>query len=151
MWWLILAANLADFDLIPGLLLGDHALFHRTFSHSISGSVLFALIVYTICSWHGHRNPARITALMFAAYASQLLLDWLSLDPGPVSGIPLFWPFSQEHYMADPVVFLSIERDHLLSPEIIIQNIKAVALETALLAPPAVLLWWWRRNGGSLS
>lgn len=147
LWWLILAANLADLDLIPGLLLGNHNLFHRTYSHSISGALLFAALVYTTCWWLEHRRPVRMTVLMFTAYGSQLLLDWLSYDPGPVSGIPLLLPFSQDHFMADPVLFLNIERDNALSAAVIIHNIKAVLLEVAILGPPALLLWWLNRRG----
>lgn len=146
LWWLILAANLADVDLIPSLLMGDPGMFHRTFSHSIPAALLFALVVYLVCWWRGHRHPVRITMLMFAAYVSQLVLDWLSFDPGPVAGIPLFLPFSQEHYMADPTVFLNTERDGLFSRAVIIHNMKAVLLELLILGPPAALLWWWNRR-----
>lgn len=144
LWWLILAANLADLDLIPSLLMGDHSLFHRTFSHSISAALLFAMIVYTACWWREHRNPARTAFLMFTAYLSQLFLDWLSFDPGPVSGIPLLWPFSDVHYMADPTVFLNIERNDLFSPVVIAQNMSAIFREIIILAPIAALLCWWR-------
>lgn len=146
LWWLILAANLPDFDLIPSLLMGDHSLFHRIFSHSIPAALLFALIVYAACWWRGHQYPIRMTMLMFAAYVSQLLVDWLSFDPGPVAGIPLFFPFSQEHYMASPTLFLNIERNDLFSGAVIIHNIKAVMLELLILGPPAAALWWWRKR-----
>lgn len=143
LWWLILAANIADLDLIPSIFFGDHSLFHRTFSHSITASLLFALIVYAICRWCERHHPGRAALLMFTAYLSQLFVDWLSFDPGPVAGIPLFWPFSEEHYMAAPTVFLNIERDQLFSVPVIIHNIKAAALEVVILGPPTVLLWWW--------
>lgn len=144
LWWLILAANLADFDLIPSLLMGDHSLFHRTFTHSITASLFFAMIVYMACWGRGRRNPAYMAFLMLTAYLSQLLLDWLSLDPGPVSGIPVFWPFSDAHYMADPTVFLNIERNDLFSPAVIAQNTMAVFREIIILAPVTALAWWWR-------
>lgn len=83
---------------------------------------------------------------MFAAYASQLLLDWLSFDPGPVVGIPLFLPFSQEHFMADPTLFLNIERTGLLSGAVILHNVKAALLELLILGPPAALLWLWQKR-----
>jgi membrane-bound metal-dependent hydrolase YbcI (DUF457 family) len=146
LWWLILAANLADFDLLPGMLIGEHSVFHRTFSHSILASLLFAVLVYAICRWQGHPEPRRITLLMFAAYLSQLLLDWLSVDPGPPEGIPLLWPFTHQHFVADPALFLNIERDRLWSHETIVHNLKAALLEIALLGPPAVLAWWWSRR-----
>lgn len=146
LWWLILAANFADFDLVPSLLMGDHSLFHRTLSHSIPAAVLFALLVYAVCWWRGCRAPVRATLLMFAAYTSQLLVDWLSYDPGPVSGLPLLFPFSGEHYMADPTLFLNIERDNLFTAAVIIHNFKAVLLELAVLGPPAAVMWLWRRT-----
>lgn len=141
--WLILAANIADFDLIPSVLMGDHSLYHRTLSHSITGALLFAAIVYAVCRWREHSRPWRMTLLMFTAYLSQLVVDWLSFDTGPPAGIPLFWPFSHEHYIADPTVFLNIERDDMLSAPIILHNVKAVLLEIIVLGPPAALLWWW--------
>jgi inner membrane protein len=144
--WIVLAANLADLDFIPGLLVGEPSLYHRAFSHSIPAALLFAVVVYAVC-WRGrHPQPVRMTVLMFAAYASQLTLDWLSFDPGPVVGIPLFLPFSQEHFMADPTLFLNIERTGLLSGPVILHNIKAVLLELLILGPPAALLWLWQKR-----
>jgi len=145
LWWLILAANLADFDLIPSLLMGDHGLFHRTFSHSISAAVVLAALVYAVCRWRQYHYPLRMTLLISLAYGSQLLVDWLSYDPGPVAGIPLLYPFSHVHYMADPTVFLNIERNDLFSAGVIIHNLKAVLLEFLLLGPLAAGLWLWRR------
>lgn len=143
----IIAANLADLDLIPGLLVGDEALFHRQASHSILGAMAFALVVLVICRWRGHKSSARTTLLLFTAYLSQLLLDWLSLDTGPPAGIPLFWPLSKEHYMADPAVFLNIERSNPFTFPVIMHNAKAVLLEVALLGPIALMTWWWRHRG----
>lgn len=149
LWWLVLAACLPDFDLIPGVLLGDDSLFHRTFSHSIPAAVLFALVVYLICLRRGIRAPVRATLLMAIAYLSHLLVDFVSFDPGPVAGIPLFWPFSYETYMADATVFLKVERNNLWSTAIIIHNIKAVLLEITILGPPAALCWWNGRRRAS--
>lgn len=138
--WIVVAANLADLDLVPSLLMGDDDLFHRTFSHSFSASLLFAAIVLVVC--RDRPDSARFTLLMSTAYLSQLLIDWLSLDPGPESGIPLWWPWSHELYMSNPTLFLNIERDYLWTAPVIIHNLKAVALESLILGPPAVLLWW---------
>lgn len=144
--WIVLAANLADLDFIPGLLIGEPSQFHRAFSHSIPAALLFAVFVYAVCWWGRHRQPVRMTILMFAAYASQLMLDWLSFDPGPVVGIPLLLPFSPEHFMADPTLFLNIERTGLLSGTVILHNIKALLLEMLILGPPAALLWLWQKR-----
>lgn len=143
----ILAANLADLDLVPGLVIGDHALFHRKASHSILGAMVFASIVLVICRWHGHMNSARTTVLLSTVYLSQLLLDWLNLDTGSPAGIPLLWPFSDTHYMADPALFLNIERSNPLTIPVIIHNAKAVLLEVALLGPVTLMAWWWRLRG----
>lgn len=96
------------------------------------------------CIWREHRNPANFTFLMFSAYLSHLMLDWLCFDPGPVSGIPLFWPFSDVHYMANPTVFLNIERNDIFSPAVIAHNLAAAFREFIILAPPTALLWRWR-------
>lgn len=146
LWLLLLAANLPDFDFIPGLLVGDHSLFHRGFSHSIPAALLFALVVYAACRWRRHRHPTRLAVLAFTGYASQLVLDWLSFDPGPVAGIPLFLPFSHEHFMANPTVFLNIERSNLFSSGVIIHNIRAVLLELLILGPPTALWWLWHKR-----
>lgn len=144
--WTLLAANLADLDLVPGLLIGAHALFHRTLSHSLLGAGVFALLVLLVCRWRGTTQPSRTTLLLFAAYLSQILLDWLSLDIGPPRGLPLFWPLSSEHYMADPPVFLNIERSSPFTLPVIIHNTKAVLLEAGLLGPIALMAWWWRHR-----
>lgn len=144
LWWLILAANLADFDLLPGVLIGNHSLFHRTFSHSISAALLVALLAYAAGHWRRQPQPWRMAVLMLVACGSHLLIDWMSFDPGPVAGIPLLLPFSGEHFMAEPSVFLNIERQQWLSGAVIIHNLKAVLLELLILGPPAAALWWWR-------
>lgn len=142
----LLAANLADFDFIPGLLAGDHSLFHRGFSHSIPAALLFALVAFAACCWRRHPLAVRLGVLSFAGYASHLAVDWLTFDPGPVAGIPLLLPFSHEYFMADPTVFLNIERSNALSGAVIIHNFKAVLLELSILGPPALLLWLWNRK-----
>jgi membrane-bound metal-dependent hydrolase YbcI (DUF457 family) len=116
------------------------------FSHSIPAALLLGLLVYAACWWREHQRPVRMTVLMFCAYLSHLLIDWLTLDPGPVSGIPLFHPFSQEHYMASPTLFLNIERTDAFTTAVIIHNLKAFLLEILLLGPPAALLWLWNRR-----
>lgn len=145
--WTILAANLADLDLLPGLLIGEHALFHRTGTHSLLGAIAFASIVLMICRWRGHMDSARTTLLLVTAYLSQLLLDWLSQDTGPPAGIPLLWPYSTTHYIADPAIFLNIERSDPFTLPVIIHNAKAVLLEVALLGPITLMTWWWRHRG----
>jgi len=147
--WTILAANLADLDLIPSLLVGDHALFHRRASHSLLAAVALGGFVLLSCRWRGSPRSTPVALLSFTAYLSQLLLDWLSLDTGPPRGIPLFWPLSNQHYMADPVIFLNIERDNPLSFPIIMHNMKAVLWEILLLGPIAIASWLWRQYGAS--
>ena len=144
-WWLIFAANAADFDLLPGLLLGDESMFHRTFSHSILFAVAFSIAVYLISSRAGHREPQRFAVLMFLAYLSQLLIDWFSYDQSTPQGIMVLWPLTREYYMSEPTVLLNISRTDAFSWPTIVHNLRAVALELVIFGPVTAYLWY--RNG----
>jgi membrane-bound metal-dependent hydrolase YbcI (DUF457 family) len=109
----LLAANLPDFDFIPGYLMGDAARFHWGPSHSIAATILAGLAAGLVCwKWRGpFLRPALIIS---AAWASHILLDLLL---GPVKGAPfgleLFWPFSHRRVMLPWSVFLLYPGDQI--------------------------------------
>lgn len=142
----IIAANLADFDLIPGLLLGDHNMFHRTFSHSLITAFAVSVVSYFIWRRFEPDHAQRVALLIGLALASQVLIDWLSYDPTVPQGIAVFWPFSQEYYMAYYTLFLNIERDYAMTLPVIKHNLKAVALELLILGGPFLWAWWRFRH-----
>jgi len=76
-----------------------------------------------------------------AAYATHLLLDWLSADTLPPYGLQLWWPFSGGWFISGWDLFRQTERRHFLSAASIAKNLLAILQEVAILAPPLVALW----------
>ncbi len=141
-WLVILAANIADFDLLAGLLIGNAEAFHRTISHSLLGT-FFVALVFSACLWvKDETNIPRLYVMIILALTSQLLIDWASYDDSAPRGIPLIWPWSPEHYMSKTQLFLHVRRDHLLTMPVILHNLKAVSREMLILGPVALLGWW---------
>lgn len=88
----------ADLDFVPGLLLGDPARFHHGPSHSLGFALLVGAVAWVVAS----RNRWRWALAAGGAYASHLLLDFLTFDPSSPVGIPLLWPLS-EAYLISPL------------------------------------------------
>jgi inner membrane protein len=129
-------AALPDLDLIgPG--------FHRTWTHSVTAVVIVTIIAAAVT---GQVTRWRTALMCGAAYASHLLLDWLGADRFPPYGIELFWPFSDRWYISGWDVFRQTARLHFFAPEIIRQNVLAVAQEIAILAPVLLVVWLIREK-----
>lgn len=141
-WLVILAANVADFDLLAGLLIGDTEAFHRTISHSFLGTFVLALVFGTYLWTKDETNVPRLYVMIVLALTSQLLIDWISYDDSPPQGIPLLWPWSLEHYMSQTQLFLHVRRDEMLTMPVILHNLKAVSREMLILGPVALLTLW---------
>jgi len=154
------AANAPDFDFIPGLLVGDPNRFHQLGSHSLLAVVMFALAAGLFARrWPGQWLPVALWSGGF--YASHLVLDMLTFDGRPPYGLPLFWPWSADHFIA-PVTPLhgvrhGVPGDGLLTVFGNIfsgYNLKVIGAELLLVGPFALFFWWmgarrWRgrRNG----
>jgi membrane-bound metal-dependent hydrolase YbcI (DUF457 family) len=104
---LILLANLADFDFLPGFVLeGNANSLHRGFSHSLAAALFVALALS--CIWRIMPGFWRSTLVYFTAYGSHLLIDLFTgtrigwTHSG--FGIPLFWPWSKE--FSSPLILI---------------------------------------------
>src|SRR5262245_54941407 len=108
----VILANGPDLDFLPGLLVGQPGLYHRTVSHSAVAAVAVGLAVGVVCRLFGWRGRAALRAALWAGatYATHLLVDFFSSDVKPPSGVQLLWPLS-DRYFISPVTPL---------PEIII-------------------------------
>lgn len=97
----MLLANLADFDVIPGMLMGNPDLFHRSFTHSLMAAVLCGSAVAGI----GRLLKSKISSfklfcVSLAAYFSHVFLDAFT---GNVFFV--WWPFQIK---VMPVTFTGI-------------------------------------------
>jgi membrane-bound metal-dependent hydrolase YbcI (DUF457 family) len=101
---LLALANLPDADFLPGYLIGEPRAFHWGPAHSFAAAALVGLCAGLAARARGRRF-APLFALASCAYASHLVMDVL-LGPGPVSvGLQLFWPLSNERFIAPFAVF----------------------------------------------
>ena len=151
-WFAILAANAADLDFVPGLLLGDMNRFHHQASHSLGAAVIFGLVVAEIA--RRYNGPARAWALSgFAIYVSHLVGDLIAADYGAPYGIPLWWPVSMEYVISPVAVFASIHHGdpseatlQVLAQIFSTHNLGAIGREILLIAPLLLGAWYIRRR-----
>jgi inner membrane protein len=110
----IVTANLPDFDVIPGLVLGQPNLYHHGISHSIG----FAVVAAAVIAW-GIRRFTTLSfgknfVFFFLAYSSHLLLDYFAVDGRPPFGIPVFWPLSSRYFISFHPIFPPFSHSSLL-------------------------------------
>jgi hypothetical protein len=133
---------------------------HRAETHSIGAAVIAGAVAWVVARSvvaaaplppaPGLRRTGRRDALSWAvavtlAWASHVLLDWLSNDTRPPFGIMALWPLTREYYKASVELFPATSRQYWLA-EFWIDNLKAVVVETAILGPIAAVVIWWRRG-----
>lgn len=81
-------ANAADLDFLPGILVGQPALFHRSVGHSLGAAFLAGFITALVIKLWKKHGFFRMFFLSTATYASHLFVDLLGSSPV----MPLFWP-----------------------------------------------------------
>ena len=111
-YWLLLvviAANFADLDFLPGLIVGDINLYHHGISHSFFAALLFALCSTLLLRNRLNNMSWQIATLSFIAYSSHLFADMLGQDTRAPYGIPLFWPISHEYFISPVILFPGVK------------------------------------------
>ena len=120
-----------DFDLLGPT--------HRTYSHSIGAVVAVGLMCWVLVRTRA-ANTA-IAAVLTAAYASHLPLDWLSKDTREPSGLTMLWPFTAKFYQSPFDVFPEISRRYWLLDEFILNNLRAAVWECGVMMPLLLFAW----------
>lgn len=126
---LAIVAVIPDLDLLTPI--------HRGVSHSLGAAAIAGAVAFAVT-----RSP-RWALAVGAAWASHLVLDWLSHDTWPPVGVMAFWPLTDAYYKAGLEVFPAVSRKYWLA-EFWSYNLKAVAIELLLLGPIAGLTVWLR-------
>jgi inner membrane protein len=139
----LFAANAADMDFVPGLLIGDPNRFHHGISHSLGVAVLFA----TACSAFRLMGPSfwSNVGFFFSLYFSHVAIDYFSIDNGFPYGVMVFWPLTNEYYIA-PFAFLPDIRRSSMAGEFFeslftLHNLWAVTVESILISPILLVIW----------
>jgi len=147
--FLVFAANAPDLDFVPGMLIGSIGEYHHLASHSLMAAVIFSALVFVVMQrWRSHE--ARKWAMLAAvAYLSHILLDLFTADYRAPYGMQLFWPFSQDFFIAPFSIFSDIHHggvgDTLQGTLFLLfsrHNLVAIGLELAILLP---VLWLSRK------
>jgi inner membrane protein len=149
-WYLFaaVAAVAPDFDLLPGLLVGDANRFHQGVSHSLGAAVVFGAVSILAARWLGAK-PFRVAVISTVLYSSHLLLDFFVDDKRPPFGIPLLWPASDGYWMSPLPVFGGIKHGIpgdsvfiFLTNVFSWYNIRVMAIETLVFVPMLVCSWY---------
>ena len=130
----------ADLDFLPGLVVGDPARFHNAFTHSFA----FAGAVGALLALARPADRGRWMILGAMAFASHLLLDYLTFDDSPPFGIPLYWPWSSSRFTSAAPVFDNVVRSG--GAAMIRHNLRVAGIESLLIAPAAAAICWWRHR-----
>ena len=97
----IFLANLADFDFVPGVLLGKATLFHRGLTHSLVAPFLVGLAFGAGTFLLKKTSFFKAFLASFVAYGSHVLLDFFTNY-----GVPLLWPFSSTKFHSPICLFI---------------------------------------------
>jgi membrane-bound metal-dependent hydrolase YbcI (DUF457 family) len=125
------AGAAADLDLLLGI--------HRGPTHSLGAAVLTFIVVAVLT------RSVRWGGAATAAWASHVLLDWLGTDTRPPIGEMALWPLLRSYYESPLHLFPAVSRRYWL-PEFWTYNLKALAIELAILGPIACAVVVWRRQ-----
>jgi membrane-bound metal-dependent hydrolase YbcI (DUF457 family) len=131
---LAVAGAAADLDLLVAL--------HRGPTHSLGAAALTFLIVALTT------RSLRWGSAASAAWASHVVLDWLSTDTTPPIGEMALWPLTRLYYESPLHLFPAISRRYWLA-EFWTYNLKALAIELAILGPITLIVIGATKERGS--
>jgi membrane-bound metal-dependent hydrolase YbcI (DUF457 family) len=97
-------ANLPDLDFLPGYLLGEPTLYHRSISHTLLAAIAAGVVTALVYRALG-REVLPYLMLGAALFGSHLLLD---VTTGP--GVPLFWPLLDGDVQTQWSVFMELDK-----------------------------------------
>ena len=120
--------------------------FHRTMTHSLISLAVVAGAAGLVAGRARLPRLARgamprIVIMCAGAWATHLLLDWLTADRSTPRGIQLLWPFDGRWFISGWDIFPGSERRQLFSAATMRRNVAAIAQDVAILAPIVVALW----------
>jgi hypothetical protein len=124
---------------------------HRSVTHSVTAVALISIIAIVVTGWVTGQVSKRLIVACAVAYASHLLLDWLSVDTNSPRGIQVLWPFNDRWFISDLNLFPRVERRQPFSPETMAGNLWAAVVEVLIMGPALWFARWAGRRGGAAS
>ncbi len=142
---LIVAANLADLDYLPGVFIDLPNNFHHGMTHSI----VFTLIIAGIAGAVAYMKNRRFWPVMIIvsiAYGSHVLMDFFTKDTSPPFGEQLLWPFYRAYFLSPISLFRDIDKGStnatFFRHAFGWYNIKSVIQEFIILIPIITCIHW---------
>ena len=139
---------LPDFDVVPGLLLGDPRLFHHQGTHSVTAAALVGLLIGGLARWR-RLNGGWWGIWGGSLYLSHVILDTFVDDPSPPFGVQLLWPFSDAYFISSvtPLPRFDYFDPHVgfIQSMLSFHNFIAMIQEITLLAPFLAVAWYAQR------
>jgi membrane-bound metal-dependent hydrolase YbcI (DUF457 family) len=131
---------------VPGILIGDLTAFHHGVSHSLAPAALFGLLVFFFTPRRQKDIALRAGLLAASAYASHVILDLMSVNPG-TRGVPILWPLS-DHQFGLELYLLGYFRysDRSIWSVFRWDNVSALSRELMVIGSLVLLLLWRERR-----
>ncbi len=148
---LVVLANAADLDFIPGYITGSPGAYHWGPTHSLFAALTVGLIVGMAIGRRTGTYAAGI-ALATAAYGSHVLMDLTVGGPSHILvGLQLFWPVSSQQIRLGWAVFRMAPISISTAPFATLFNpqmLPVIRRELSVMAVPVAALWIfnWRRT-----
>lgn len=101
----ILFSLLPDFDVIPGLLLGDMRGFHNQATHSLIVGLAAAFLAGGLARLAGWGSFWSWFGATLLAYESHVVMDFFTFE---TRGVMLLWPLSAERFEAPVKLFYGV-------------------------------------------
>jgi membrane-bound metal-dependent hydrolase YbcI (DUF457 family) len=137
--------SMADADFLVAYYTKVPELQHHFFTHSIFFTLVIGVATYLFLRIFLQEKVLRSALILTAAYGSHLILDYFTHDGSPPIGIPLFWPFTDLHFVAAVDIFLSIHRGSMQAL-FGAHNFTALFREALILGPVALLAYHHSRK-----
>lgn len=104
-------SNLPDLDIVPGILIGQPAIFHPSFSHSILACFGMAIVTYLLVNNKLEDISRKIVFICcITSIFSHLVLDYFSSIPPGHRGLLLLWPFDLRNYISNFPLFHNVHQ-----------------------------------------
>jgi membrane-bound metal-dependent hydrolase YbcI (DUF457 family) len=137
----VLMANVADLDMLPGVLTRRHPdATHGRVSHSFGAAIVAGVLAGGSAKARGRRFGPRFLQAV-AAYGSHVALDYFGKEPE--DGLPVWWPVSERPHASTRRWFktiLSHSKKHGFWKGLLNRsNVKALAREGAVTVPAFLL------------
>lgn len=139
----VVAANVCDFDYLPGLFTGAPNSMHRWFGHTALWAALAGFTIWLIWRRRTLRLPRGALPVLIGAALSHIVADYFDEDARAPFGLLALWPFSDRFWISAHPFFLCLQKSSL-ADVFTLHNLRAVAHEILLTLPSLLVVVFYK-------